>query len=57
MKQLKRATLIFQIRNKNLRVILFSKFPFMIIFQVEESDIVLSKLVHARRNPANRFKT
>lgn len=56
MSQLSRSPLIYQKKFKEFRGIQFGRFPFLIIFELDKKEIVIYKLIHARRNPKKRFK-
>lgn len=56
MKQLSVSPLIFQKKFKQFRVIQFNRFPFLIIYEIDKLDVVVYRLIHAKRKPNKRFK-
>ncbi len=57
MKHLEERPFIYQIQFKEFRSVPFNRFPFLIIYKVEEKVIVIYKLIHMKRNPARRFNS
>jgi hypothetical protein len=56
MNQLSASPLMFQKKFKQFRVIQFSRFQFLIIYEIDKLDVVVYRLIHAKRNPNKRFK-
>lgn len=56
MDHLEKRPYIHQIQFRKFRSIQFSRFPFLIIYKIEKESILIYKLIHAKRNPAARFK-
>ena len=46
---------LFQVRRKNIRLGLLKHFPYLIVYEIEEKQIVIFKIIHAHRHPAKRF--
>ena len=53
MKLIKKGPEIFQIRYKTLRMVPVEKFPFIILYQVDEAKklVVVAAVLHTSRNP------
>ena len=47
---------IFQIKKKNLRAAPLKTFPFLIIYEIEESDIVIYAVFHTSQDPKKKFR-
>lgn len=45
---------IFQIQTKNYRQILVKEFPYLIIFEIMETEIVIYTIFPAKSNPKNK---
>ena len=54
-EHLSKSPLIYQKKFKQFRYIQFEQFPFLIIYEVEKRQVVIYKLIHAKRHPAIRF--
>ena len=46
----------FQEKYKHFRQALVKPFPYLIIFEVEESAIIVYKVINASRKPSSRYK-
>jgi plasmid stabilization system protein ParE len=47
---------LFQIRRKNIRLGLLKHFPYLVVYEAEENQIIIYKIIHAHRNPQKRFR-
>lgn len=43
----------FQVRYNNVRMAPLNKFPFAIHYMIDESKIVILRVLHTKRNPVN----
>jgi plasmid stabilization system protein ParE len=46
---------IFQIQKKNIRYGYIKRFPYLIIYEVEESGIIIYGVIRAQRAPKKRY--
>ncbi len=56
MNQLKKSPQLFQKKHKQLRSIHLNRFPYFIIFEVEDNSIYVYRLIQDRRNPKRVFR-
>lgn len=56
MERLSKSPLIYQRKAKEFRSALLEHFPYLLIFEVEGSSIIIYRLIHAKRNPKRIFK-
>jgi plasmid stabilization system protein ParE len=54
-KQIEVNPHLFQVRRKNIRLGLLKRFPYLIVYEIEECRIVIYKIIHARRHPKRRM--
>ncbi len=56
MDRLEERPFIYQVQKKQFRTIKLDRFPFLIVYKVEEGEIIIYKLIHCKKNPAKRYK-
>ncbi len=56
MEQLKKTPLHYQKKNKELRTIKISKFPYLIVFEIIETKVYVYRLISGYKNPKKIFK-
>ena len=45
----------YQKKYKNFRLAILGRFPYVVVFEVEKSDIVIYRFISAKRHPAKRY--
>ena len=55
-KKIKLNPFNYQVQKKNIRQAMLNRFPYLIIFEIEENEIVIYSVIHGKRNPKNKFK-
>ena len=45
----------FQIKRKDIRHGILKRFPYLIIYRVEEKQIFIHSVIHSHRHPAKRY--
>lgn len=45
----------FQIRRKNFRCISLMQFPYVVVYKVEETTIIVYRFIHERKKPQKRY--
>ncbi len=45
----------FQKKYKNFRQSLLNRFPYLVLFEIDESSVVIYRFINARRHPQKRF--
>lgn len=56
MEQLKNTPLHYQKKNKQLRTIKISRFPYLLVFEVIGSNVYVYRLINGYKNPKKIFK-
>jgi plasmid stabilization system protein ParE len=46
----------FQIKFKNFRHSKVTRFPYLIIFEIENAEIIIYSVIHCSRKPTKRYK-
>ncbi len=46
----------YQKQRKQFRQVLLERFPFLIIFEIKDSSVLVYRFINARRDPKKRFK-
>lgn len=46
----------FELRHKSFRAVPLKRFPFIVIYEAGEKQVVVYAVVHASRNPKKRFE-
>lgn len=44
-------------KYKNFRQSVISRFPYIIVFELEETEIIIYHLIHAQRHPKKRYSS
>lgn len=42
-------------KYKNFRQSILSRFPYLVVFELDATDIVIYRFIHARRHPKKRY--
>lgn len=42
-------------KYKNFRQGILSRFPYLVMFELEDKDIIIYRFIHARRHPKGRY--
>ena len=53
---LEKNPLAFQLIHKNFRQALLTKFPYLIVFRIYNTKILINKFIHAKKHPLKRYK-
>jgi plasmid stabilization system protein ParE len=56
LKQISANPQLFQIRRKNVRLGLLRRFPYFVAYEIEGTQIIVYRIIHAKRNPQKRFR-
>lgn len=46
----------YQKHKKQYRLVQISDFPFVIVYEVTEKDIIIYRFIHSKKNPVKRFR-
>jgi len=55
LKRLQTDPEIYQKKKKNLRQAMLERFPFLVVFEIIESTVVVYRFIHVRRNVKKRY--
>lgn len=53
---IEKSPLLFQRVHKNYRHAMLYRFPYLVIFRVFETKILINRFIHAKKQPAKRYK-
>ncbi len=56
MAQIKKAPLMFQKKHKQLRSIKMQRFPYLLIFEVQDNKVTVYRLIQAKKSYRKIFK-
>jgi len=56
LKQLKKSPFQYQVQKKEIRQASLHKFPYLVIYEIEEKIIVVYSVLHTSRNPKLKYK-
>lgn len=56
LKRIKNAPEAYQKQKNNFRQVLLNKFPFVVIYEVMDSTIIIYRFINAYREPGKRYK-
>jgi plasmid stabilization system protein ParE len=45
----------YQIQKKEIRQAILNRFPYLIMFEIEEGEIIIYSVLHSKRNPKDKF--
>lgn len=45
-----------QIRHKNFRHSKINRFPYLIVFEIENNSVIVYAVIHSRRIPSRRYR-
>jgi plasmid stabilization system protein ParE len=46
---------LYQVQKKNIRYGYIKRFPYMVIYEIDENDIIVYGVIQAQRNPKKRY--
>jgi len=55
-KKIKTNPFHYQVQKNEIRQILLDKFPYLVMFEIEQNQIIIYSIIHSKRNPKKKFR-